>query len=201
MPEDLTNQRAVAEGIRSVRRIAWRKRLTIVGVICLIAMLYVADQRGWLLSRRNDDLSSYHGITAAVTRIIDGDTIEVDIPDALTAKPASRIRLWGVNAPEPASGNRPAQPFADQATELVSQHLKGASVTLWLEAHQTRDPFGSVLAHLELSDGSRLNETMVEAGLALVDERWPHTMLTRYAQLEHSARRRGAGVWSLKKPR
>jgi micrococcal nuclease len=195
-----TDPRASEQGAKAVRRLVWRKRLIVVGVLGAIALLIVADQRGWLFARHQDDLACYHGMRAKIIRIIDGDTIEVDLPDTLTAKPATRVRLWGVNAPEPASGNRPAESFANPAIDFLTQKLHGQTVTLWLETHQTRDTFGAVLAHLELLDGTRANEAMLEAGLARVDERWPHAMLTRYAQIENSARRRGAGLWTSAKP-
>jgi endonuclease YncB( thermonuclease family) len=53
-----------------------------------------------------------------------------------------------------------------------------------------------MLAHIELPDRTKLNEALLEAGLAKIEDRWPHALLTRYAQLELAAKRRGAGIWS-----
>src|SRR5687767_14098436 len=60
-----------------------------VALLCLIA----ADRQGWLLVRHADDLGAYHGMSAIVVRIIDGDTIDVDIADALNGKSTTRVRL------------------------------------------------------------------------------------------------------------
>jgi endonuclease YncB( thermonuclease family) len=67
---------------------------------------------------------------------------------------------------------------------------------LYLDPQRVRDAYVRVLAHVELLDGRSLNEALLEEGLARADDRWAHTRLTRYAQLELAARRAGAGVWT-----
>ena len=69
-------------------------------------------------------------------------------------------------------------------------------MTLTLEPHRTRGSFGRLLAHAQLPDGSSLNEALLAAGLARADDRWPHSLVGRYAQLERIARREGLGIWS-----
>jgi endonuclease YncB( thermonuclease family) len=172
------------------RRIKW-----IVGIALLTALL-IADHNGWLLVRQCDDVVAYHGVKAHVLRVIDGDTIEVNLPDSLNQRPATRIHLWGVNCPEPARPGRAAEALADEATAFVQSRANDQHVILWLESHQTRDAFGAVLAHVELPDGTKLNEELLLAGLAKAEERWPHTMLVRYSQCELSAKRKRLGIWS-----
>ena len=178
----------------------FHRRPLLLGAAIMLPLLIVADLRGWLAVRRVDDLGAYHGVRTTVVRVIDGDTMEVDVPDALHDRSATRIALWGVNCPEPARSGRPAEPLADAATAHARSRVLGATVTLWLESHRPRDPLGRVLAHVELSDGTRLNEQMLAEGLARLDERWPHSMLTRYAQVEFAARRKAVGIWT-KEPR
>ena len=67
-----------------------------------LAALVVADHNGWLLVRRPDDLSAYHGAAATVLRVIEGDVIEVAIADKLHGRPQTQVRLWGVQCPRPA---------------------------------------------------------------------------------------------------
>ena len=64
-----------------------------------------------------------------------------------------------------------------------------------METHRTRGSLGQVLAHVRLVGGISLNERILAEGLARTDERWPHARLTRYAQVERAARRKGVGVW------
>ena len=112
------------------------------------------------------------------------------------AKPARRVltywRFWknsrfidGSLGPEIVKGG-----FSELRTLA-----DGREVVLYLESHRPRGTFGRILAHVELPDGSSLNEALLAAGLARVDERWPHALLGRYAQLERGARREGVGIW------
>lgn len=162
----------------------------------LVVGLLVADRRGWLLVRDVDDLAAYHGRTARVSRVIDGDTIEVALRDDLNHAPQTRVRLWGINCPELAHFGGAEQPLAREAKDLALHTVGERDVMLFLEPQRPRDSFGRVLAHIETTDGRSLNEALLEAGLARADDRWPHTRLTRYAQVELAARRKGVGMWA-----
>ncbi len=158
--------------------------------------LIIADQCGWLLVRHTDDMQSYHGRQIRVLRVIDGDTLEIDQPDHVQDHASTRVRLCGINCPEAAGPDREAQPWAQQAVEFTRSQVRGQGITLTLESHTTRDKFGRLLAHIELEDGRSLNENLLDAGLAWIDDRWPHSRLSRYAQVERSARQRAVGLWS-----
>ena len=174
---------------RSRRRWLW-----LVGIVTLIVLI-VADRQGWLLVRTPRDLATYHGVRARVTRVIDCATIEVEIPDPLHGRPQTRVRLWGLNCPRRGGPDWPAEPLAKEATALAGSLAEGQIVTLNLESQRPRGGRGWILAHVELPDGSALNEALLAAGLATVDERWPHSRLGRYARLERVARREGLGIW------
>lgn len=137
----------------------------------------------------------YHGRRFNVTRVIDGDTLEIDCADALNRRAVTRVRLWGVNCPELAFNDRSDQPGAVAAADFTRTKMNGQRVLMWLEIHQTRDEFGAILAHLELEDGQKLNELLIQSGLARADDRWPHRSLVRFAQLEASAKRAKVGLW------
>ena len=158
--------------------------------------LIIADRSGWLLVPKIDDMTAYHGASAEVLRVIDGDTIEIELSDAMHDRPVTRIRFWGLDCPETAKPDRPAAPYANEATELTRMLAAARPGTLFLESHRTRGVFGRVLAHVELPDGTSLNEALLSAGLAVADERWSHSRLGRYAQLERAAKRAGLGIWS-----
>ena len=158
--------------------------------------MIVADRNGWLLVRHADDMATYHGVRAQVVRVIDGDTIEIDIPDPREDRPVTRLRLWGVDCPELAKADQPAEPFADEAAAQTRSLADGQVIALRLESHRTRGEYGWLLAHVELPDGSSLNEALLAGGYAKVDDRWPHSLLGRYAQLDRTARRQSVGLWS-----
>ncbi len=165
-------------------------------VALVVIALIAADRSGLLLVPRPDDLTTYHGITARVRWVIDGDTFDVDLPDRVNRRAATRIRLWGVDCPERARPDQPAEPFADEARELTRALVEQGPVTLYLEPHRTRGTFGRVLAHVEAADGRSINGALLEAGYAAVDERWPHSRLSRYAALQRAAQQAGVGMWA-----
>jgi micrococcal nuclease len=181
---------------RSITRRKVRRRLAWVVGLAVLAALLIADRAGWLLVRRVDDMAAYHGMQTRITAVLDGDTIEVALPDALHDRPTTRVRLCGLDCPEPARARQEAEPWAEEAAALCRALTEDATITLWLEPQRTRGVFGRVLAHVQLPDGSSLNEALLAAGLAAADDRWPHAYLTRYAQLEHVARRKSQGIWS-----
>ena len=174
-------------------RAASRRRWVVAAV--LLSALAVADHRGWLLVRGPDDMTAYHGVRAYVSRVIDGATIEIEVPDRLHGRQVTRVRLWGVAAPRSAGAERRAEWLARDASALARELSEGRPVVLSLETRRTRGPMGAVFAHVRLPGGSCLNERMLAEGLARADERWPHGRLTRYADVERAARRREVGLW------
>lgn len=179
------------------RRLRWIGRLRAGIVIAALALLSAADRAGWLLASRPDgDL--YHLISARVVRVIDGDTIEVRLADHIMRTDTTRVRLIGIDCPEiahPTYSALPADPFADEATALMRDLVEDRVVTLRLEPQRTRDRYDRLLAHVDLEDGTSVAEQLLSEGLARQDDRWNHSMLMRYRQLELSARRAGRGMW------
>ena len=49
-------------------------------------------------NQKTYDVRKYHGKTFTVVNAVDGDTIDINIPDGKYEQ--TRIRLWGVDTPE-----------------------------------------------------------------------------------------------------
>jgi len=177
---------------RSIRRWRWGIGLFLLLALALLSRL---DRAGRLLVPRTDDLQAYDGVSARVIRVIDGDTFDVDLPDALNDRSFTRVRLWGLDCPEVETRDHPGEPWADEATAFTRDLVDDASVTLHLESHRERGTFGRVLAHVEIPNRGSLNLLLLEAGLARADDRWPHRHLERYAAAERDARRDRRGMW------
>lgn len=175
----------------------WIGRLKVLAIVATIGALSAMDHAGWLLANRPDS-DHYHLISARVRRVIDGDTIEVAIPDPIKNTETTRVRLIGIDCPEiahPVFSSKPAEPFAEEAAALARSLVDGKMVVLRLEPQQTRDFYDRLLAHVDLDDGANLAEQLLLAGLARREDRWNHSMLLRYRQLELSARRSRRGMW------
>src|SRR5215469_15221586 len=116
--------------------------------------------------------------------IIDGDTLEIH---------GTRIRLWGVDAPESSQLCR---------GEDSLQYRCGAKAANDLDTYIDRRPvncvplnldqYGRTVATCSVS-GTDLGEWLVRNGLALD---WPQYSRGRYAAAERDADRSGRGMWA-----
>jgi hypothetical protein len=92
-------------------------------------------------------------LTARVMRVIDGDTIEVDLQGA-----REEVRYIGVDTPETKHPKKPVQPFGPEAGEANRKLVGDKPVRLELDV-QPRDHYRRLLAYVYVG------ETMVNAEL------------------------------------
>lgn len=124
---------------------------------------------------------------AQVVRVIDGDTIE------LTG--GERLRYVGMDTPEMASGRRPSEPYAPEATEMNRRLVDGRRVLLERDASD-RDRFGRLLRHVYV-DGIMVGAELVREGAALA-RAYPPDVRYRpcFRLLEREARSSARGLWT-----
>lgn len=91
-----------------------------------------------------------------VAYVYDGDTVRL--------KDGRKIRLIGINTPETSKDNRPAEVFADEATEALSKLLSQAEVSL-LIGKEKQDRYKRWLGHL-YADEVLASEYLLREGLA-----------------------------------
>jgi endonuclease YncB( thermonuclease family) len=115
--------------------------------------------------------------------IIDGDTLEIH---------GTRIRLWGIDAPES------SQLCRDEDSSL---YRCGAQAANDLDAFIARRPVSCLSVSLDqygrtvatcLAGGADLGEWLVRNGLALD---WPQFSKGRYAAAQRDAEHVGRGIW------
>jgi endonuclease YncB( thermonuclease family)/spermidine synthase len=130
--------------------------------------------------------------TALVTKVIDGDTIEVVLRGR-----RERVRLLGIDAPEKRTKERPGEPFAKEATDFARDLTLGREVALTTDpGHEDRDGYGRLLRYVGLPDGRSLNLEMVCQGYARAYTRFRFTRQKEFRECEKEARARGRGLWS-----
>ncbi len=78
-----------------------------------------------------------------VIRIVDGDTVRIDIDGTETS-----VRLIGVDTPETVHPNKPEEKYGKEASIFIHNLLKGESVYLDTDPQNTTDIFGRKLAYL-----------------------------------------------------
>lgn len=133
--------------------------------------------------------ASARDIAAFVARVADGDT--------LILRDGRTIRLIGINTPERATVERPAEPLADVAHARLAALTEGVALRLQL-GRQAHDPHGRLLAYVFLPDGREVGRALVAEGLAFVIAIPPNTeYLPSLQAAEAGARRARLGVWGL----
>jgi len=140
------------------------------------------------------DFEKYHAGTFTVVNVVDGDTIDIDIPDAQYEH--TRIRLWGIDTPETKNPKVGVMYFGPEAAEFATKLVLGKPITVYLdEGNNTRGKYGRLLAYVQLPDGRFLNEVLLTEGFAYSDLRFRHSLYNRYKQLDASARSLKKGLW------
>ncbi len=124
-----------------------------------------------------------------VTRVIDGDTIVVaeDL----------HVRLIGVDTEELGKDKVDPQSRAWQAALWVQSRLEGdAQVKLQYDAER-KDKYDRTLAYVILTDGSMLNDLLLQQGWARTMKIAPNTRYaSHFAELELEARDQRLGRWA-----
>jgi endonuclease YncB( thermonuclease family) len=183
-------------------RYMMQKKKTIrMSVIFIIAAIVIFRLFGCPNSRSgfqsSDDFSRYNDQTFTCVKVVDGDTIDVNISDlkANRSKASTRIRLWGIDTPEIAHFDRPTMYYGYQSAEFARKLMAGKQVKLELLQHETRDKFGRLLAYIWLTDGRLYNELALKEGFAYAETRFPHPRLNEFIELEKQARGERKGLW------
>ncbi|HDY65881.1 MAG TPA: hypothetical protein ENH84_06585 [Phycisphaerae bacterium] len=182
---------------RRIRRLG-RKLLLWTAVVTAVLALIAADQGGLFGQRQGPDMPRYHGKTFRVTRVMDGDTFDVEIPDGRWG--CTRIRLWGVDTPETVKPDWPVEHFGPEASQFTRRAIHRGDVRLELLPHRTRDKYGRLLGYAYLPDGRMLNRVLIENGLGFADPRFNHPYKTEFARLQAAARRNKRGLWENPNP-
>jgi len=126
--------------------------------------------------------------TAVVRHVVDGDSVIL--------ADDRQVRLIGINAPELGRDGAPHEPYALAARDRLRERVLSKRVLLSFEA-ENRDRHGRWLAHLKLQNGSRVEDELLEAGLAFAIAIPPNIgEQARLWEAEARARQARRGVWN-----
>ena len=129
--------------------------------------------------------------SAQVTRVVDGDTVEVRLEGR-----SERVRLIGIDTPESVDPDTPVQCFAKAAAAETRRLLAGRAVALRFDAER-RDRYGRLLAYVYRNDDRLfVNAALVARGYARTLTIRPNVAhAAQFARLARAARGRGLGLW------
>jgi micrococcal nuclease len=125
-----------------------------------------------------------------VQRIIDGDTLKVDIEDT-----SETVRIIGIDTPETVHPNKAVECFGMEASNRLKNLLDGKAILLQPNPAEDRDRYGRMLRYVEL-DGEDIGASMIRDGYAYSYKQYPHSRLTNYNGLEQEARAARRGLWA-----
>lgn len=130
-------------------------------------------------------------ISAKVIRIVDGDTIEVEIDGR-----KETVRMLLVDTPETKKPGTPVQPMGLDAYEFTKATLEGQEVRLEKDVSE-RDQYGRLLMYVYLGD-KMVNEMLLERGLARVAVFPPDVKYVEaFRQISRKAQEAALGIWSI----
>lgn len=150
-------------------------------------------------SRQVDDAASGGSGTSSgqasvhmVSRVVDGDTIEVT-PDAAAGNPD--VRFLAVDTPETYGGTEPLGP---EAKDFTARQLEGEKVRLEYDEDRV-DPYDRALAHVSIvGEDQTIQEQLVSRGLAQTAFFEPNDLYTdQLLSIQEDARQRQVGIWGL----
>lgn len=139
------------------------------------------------------DLQKYNEKSFTVVKVVDGDTLDIDIHD--DKYPHTRIRLWGIDTPETKGPYSLGMYFGPEAADFTRKLLLNTKVRIYLDETRTRDKYNRLLAYVQLRDRKYLNEVLVAEGYAYADVRFRHGFYQKYIRLEAAARNNQKGLW------
>lgn len=127
--------------------------------------------------------------SAICTRVVDGDTIIVNINGI-----EEKVRLIGVDTPETVHPSKPVEYFGQEASAFTRKMCEGKKVKLEYD-WERRDKYGRLLAYVYLEDGTLLNAEIIRQGYGFAYVKFPFKLLDDFRWHEREARRNKRGLW------
>ena len=128
-------------------------------------------------------------IEGTVVRIVDGDTISVQLADRV-----EKVRYIGVNTPEIHHPIKREGPGGREAAEENQRLVGGRHVRLELDV-RTRDRYGRLLAYVWAGD-TMVNAELIRLGYAQVMTVPPNVRYQDlFVKLQRDAREANRGLW------
>jgi micrococcal nuclease len=130
-------------------------------------------------------------VEAQVTRIVDGDTVQVLIDGV-----EYRLRYIGIDTPETKHPTLGVEPFGPEATQANTELVEGKTVWLEKDVSET-DRYGRLLRYVYVDD-LMVNEELLRRGLARVATFPPDVKYAdRFLELQRAAQEAGLGMWGV----
>jgi endonuclease YncB( thermonuclease family) len=116
--------------------------------------------------------------------------------DSLRLSDGSKVRVVGINAPELARKDQPAEPLALKAKQAASMFLSETGRVGLLFGTQRKDRYGRLLADVYRADGQSLSQHLISEGLAIQVVIPPNTQNWQcLSRVQSQAKEQNKGLW------
>lgn len=137
---------------------------------------------------------------AEVLRVIDGDTIEIDIDGVKEV-----VRLIGVDSPESVHPDKNPEPFGKESSDFTKENLEGINVYLEKDL-EDRDKYDRLLRYvwIDMPESFNLNEINEKLfNVKLLKEGYAKTLIIKpnviyeniFKEIEEKAKLNQKGMW------
>ncbi|MEM7827861.1 MAG: thermonuclease family protein [Candidatus Aenigmatarchaeota archaeon] len=136
------------------------------------------------------------------SHVIEGKVLQVKDGDTVVIAPAEggaffTCRLYGIDAPEIAHGNKPAQPYGVEAMRFLKRLVLGQMVEVDLTGSRTYNREVCIIR----KDGLNINLEMVKSGYAWAYKRYLRSpYASEFLNAEDEARANRRGLWEQVNP-
>jgi micrococcal nuclease len=129
--------------------------------------------------------------SATVTRVVDGDTLEVRIGETV-----EKVRLIGIDTPESVHPDAEKNvPYGEISSAFTKEALQDKEIRLEFDVEE-RDRYGRLLAYVYIG-GEMFNKTLIDEGHAMIATYPPNVKyVDLFTEAQTDAREAGKGVWA-----
>lgn len=180
-------------GLSDAAKLVKGRFITLAVAFVILGGVYELQNLGFLPIDLPSTTPNTVGTYYKVTKVTDGDTIQIDMDGA-----TERVRLIGINTPETVDPRRKVECFGKEASARMKELAEGEIVKLeYDESQSLRDTYDRLLAYVYLEDGQMLNRKMIAEGYA-----YEYTYMTPYRyqkefrELQRLAQSTGRGLWA-----
>ncbi len=168
-----------------------RNKLGILIVLAVASgLVALGQQLGWRATAAKTIAKAQPG-TYAIDHFIDGDTIAVRMNGVI-----EKVRFIGVDTPETHKPNVPVQCYGENASAFTKQEIGTNHVRLEADPESTdRDRYNRLLRYIYLSDGTNLDEALIQNGYGFYYPYFPFTKSAQFSADEQQAQAGHKGLW------
>ena len=156
-------------------------RIGLLIICCCLTLLFSCSDRAPVTNL----------ISAKVTRVISGQTVEVLLTDT---SEVAKVRIIGIDAPDLRQ-----DPWGEAAKDRLIELVMAMPVELELEedrpVNELRDRFNRLPAHI-WQNKTLISKQLIESGCVLANDRYEHSYSKLMQESQEYARALGYGIWN-----